>query len=74
MLGKANYIALVGGGKNPKFPINKLIIWDDAKQFAAVTLEFPTQVLQSRLSRSQILSPRSKPQTTHPASAASGPK
>ncbi|KAL8837620.1 MAG: hypothetical protein Q9176_005537 [Flavoplaca citrina] len=55
MLGKANYIALVGGGKNPKFPINKLIIWDDAKQFAAVTLEFPTQVLQSRLSRSQIL-------------------
>ncbi|KAL8675687.1 MAG: hypothetical protein Q9186_007674 [Xanthomendoza sp. 1 TL-2023] len=55
MLGKANYIALVGGGKNPKFPINKLIIWDDAKQVAAVTLEFRSQVLQTRLSRSQIL-------------------
>ncbi|KAL8668892.1 MAG: hypothetical protein Q9168_006501, partial [Polycauliona sp. 1 TL-2023] len=75
MLGKANYIALVGGGKRPKFPTNKvgkhsrilltqkveslihyqLIIWDDAKQVAAVTLEFSTQVLQARLSRSQIL-------------------
>ncbi|KAL8806043.1 MAG: hypothetical protein Q9182_001575 [Xanthomendoza sp. 2 TL-2023] len=55
MLGKANYIALVGGGKNPKFPINKLIIWDDAKQVTAVTLEFRSQVLQTRLSRSQIL-------------------
>ncbi|KAI4236688.1 MAG: hypothetical protein LQ349_002389 [Xanthoria aureola] len=55
MLGKANYIALVGGGKNPKFPTHKLIIWDDAKQVAAVTLEFRSQVLQARLSRSQIL-------------------
>ncbi|KAL8995803.1 MAG: hypothetical protein Q9169_004523 [Polycauliona sp. 2 TL-2023] len=55
MLGRANYIALVGGGKSPKFPANKLIIWDDAKQLAAVTLEFSTQVLQARLSRSQIL-------------------
>ncbi|KAL8643552.1 MAG: hypothetical protein Q9226_008290, partial [Calogaya cf. arnoldii] len=75
MLGKANYIALVGGGKNPRFPTHKvgkrghilnlkeddrltkyqLIVWDDAKQVAAVTLEFRSQVLQARLSRSQIL-------------------
>lgn len=75
MLGKANYIALVGGGKTPKFPTHKVgkrehilrmgrdeslikyqvIIWDDAKQVAAVTLEFRSQVLQARLSRSQIL-------------------
>ncbi|KAL8778856.1 MAG: hypothetical protein Q9213_007210 [Squamulea squamosa] len=55
MLGKANYVALVGGGKNPKFPTNKVIIWDDAKQVAAVTLEFRSPVLQARLSRSQIL-------------------
>ncbi|KAL8807116.1 MAG: hypothetical protein Q9200_004797, partial [Gallowayella weberi] len=34
---------------------NQLIIWDDAKQVAAVTLEFRSQVLQTRLSRSQIL-------------------
>lgn len=76
MLGRANYVALVGGGRNPKFPTNKvgtlipepirttahmadgavkLIIWDDAKQLAVVTLEFRSQVFQARLSRSQIL-------------------
>ncbi|KAL8856582.1 MAG: hypothetical protein Q9178_006811 [Gyalolechia marmorata] len=33
----------------------QLVIWDDAKQVAAVTLEFQSQVLQARLSRSQIL-------------------
>ncbi|KAL9045654.1 MAG: hypothetical protein Q9206_007256 [Seirophora lacunosa] len=55
MLGRANYVALVGGGKNPKFATNKVIIWDDAKQLAVVTLEFQSQVFQARLSRSQIL-------------------
>ncbi|KAL8964183.1 MAG: hypothetical protein Q9197_006998 [Variospora fuerteventurae] len=55
MLGRANYVALVGGGRKPKFPTNKVIIWDDAKQLPVVTLEFNSQVFQARLSRSQIL-------------------
>ncbi|KAL8825071.1 MAG: hypothetical protein Q9170_007939 [Blastenia crenularia] len=55
MLGRANYVSLVGGGKNPRFPTNKVIIWDDAKQLVVVTLEFRSQVFQARLSRSQIL-------------------
>ncbi|KAK2750438.1 Phosphatidylinositol 3,5-bisphosphate-binding protein [Myotisia sp. PD_48] len=55
MIGKTNYLALVGGGRKPKFPQNKLIIWDDAKQAAAITLEFRTSVLRVRLSKSYIV-------------------
>ncbi|KAK2796512.1 Phosphatidylinositol 3,5-bisphosphate-binding protein [Emmonsiellopsis sp. PD_5] len=55
MLGQANYLALVGGGRKPMFPQNKLIIWDDAKQSAVITLEFRTSVLRVRLSKSRIV-------------------
>ncbi|CAI7648649.1 unnamed protein product [Penicillium manginii] len=55
MLGQSNYLAIVGGGRNPKFPQNKLVIWDDAKQKAAITLEFQTSVLGIGLSKSRIV-------------------
>ncbi|KAI9804397.1 MAG: Phosphatidylinositol 3,5-bisphosphate-binding protein [Sarcosagium campestre] len=55
MLGRANYIALVGGGKQPKFPQNKLVLWDDAKQKAIITLEFRSLVRRVRLSRTRIV-------------------
>ncbi|GAQ09359.1 SVP1-like protein 2 [Aspergillus lentulus] len=55
MLGQSNYLAIVGGGRNPKFPQNKLVIWDDAKQKAVITLEFRTSVLGVRLSKSRIV-------------------
>ncbi|KAL1998773.1 hypothetical protein VTN02DRAFT_5597 [Thermoascus thermophilus] len=55
MLGQSNYLALVGGGRQPKFPQNKLVIWDDAKQKAVITLEFRTSVLRVRLSKSRII-------------------
>ena len=29
MLYRSNLLLLIGGGKNPQFPKNKLIIWND---------------------------------------------
>ncbi|KAI9889580.1 MAG: WD repeat domain phosphoinositide-interacting protein 3 [Vezdaea aestivalis] len=55
MVNRANYVALVGGGKQPKFPQNKVTIWDDAKSQAAVTIEFNTPVLRVRLTRTRLV-------------------
>lgn len=54
LLGSSNYLALVGGGRNPKWSQNRVIIWDDAKQKAAVTLELKTSVLRVRLTRKHV--------------------
>lgn len=55
MLGRYNYLALVGGGRNPKWPQTKVMIWDDNKQKVAITLELKTAVLRVRLTKSQIV-------------------
>jgi WD40 repeat protein len=54
MLHRTNYLALVGGGKNPKFPLNKAIIWDDLKVKDALNLNFFSPVLNVLLSRTRI--------------------
>ena len=54
MLGRYNYLALVGGGKIPRWPQTKVLIWDDAKQKPAITLEQKTPVLRVRLTKSYI--------------------
>ncbi|KAK5229774.1 Phosphatidylinositol 3,5-bisphosphate-binding protein [Exophiala xenobiotica] len=54
MLGRYNYLALVGGGKNPRWPQTKVMIWDDAKQKVAITLEHKTAVLRVCLTKSWI--------------------
>lgn len=55
MLYKTNYVALVGGGKKPRFPLNKLCIWDDLKEKDSIIIEFTTPILNVHLSRTHII-------------------
>lgn len=55
MLGKSNFVALVGGGKQPKFPQNTVIIFDDSKQKVALQIPVLTAVRGVRLSRTHIV-------------------
>ncbi|TVY20972.1 SVP1-like protein 2 [Lachnellula arida] len=55
MLGKTNFIALIGGGKQPKFPQNKVIIWDDAKQKVSIQIPLIATVRGVKLSKTHIV-------------------
>jgi WD40 repeat protein len=55
MLDKTNFFALIGGGKKPAYPSNKVIIWDDRVEKNIVELSFRSVAKSVKLTNNRIV-------------------
>lgn len=55
ILYKSNILALVGGGKNPKFTPNKVILWDDYQTKIMNEFKFVSLVRNVKLKKDRII-------------------
>ena len=54
MLNSSNILALVGGGKYPKYNKNKVIVWDDYEQKVVSELKFTNSIINVKLKNDKI--------------------
>ncbi len=54
MMYKTNIFGLVGGGKNPKYTPNKVILWDDYQTKILTEFKFPLSVKNVKLKKDKI--------------------
>ncbi|KAI0138325.1 WD40-repeat-containing domain protein [Pestalotiopsis sp. NC0098] len=54
MMGSTNYIALVGGGRSPKYPNHKVMIWDESKSKVALEITALTPIRGVQLTRKHV--------------------
>lgn len=55
LLGRSNILALVGGGNQPEYSPNKVIIWDDYQSKVITELEYTTEVLSVKCRESRVM-------------------